>query len=502
MCGIAASFNERDEKVVSGMMSKMSHRGPDGSGLYRIGDTFLGHVRLAILDLKGGTQPLWNEQYELAVTFNGEIYNHAELRKSLENRHQFKSRSDTEVLVHGFEEDGADLLPKLDGMFAIAWAGPQGILVARDPFGIKPLYFGRKGTTWLVGSELKSFPPMDSLTSLPAGHVWTPGTVPWKFSLPFPPEPFLVIPRVSEILKEVRRRLEQAVVKRLMSDVPVGVYLSGGLDSTVVATLMKPHVTQLHSFTAGIQGAPDLEAARSAAKTLGTHHHELIYTEEDVRRALPEVIRALESFDAPLVRSAVPMYFVSKLASQHVKVVLSGEGADELFAGYSYLEQLGGGPRLKKELVAITDLLQNTNLQRADRMSMAHGLEARVPFLDLAFARYVSRIPIELIEPRSGRPGKWLLREAFRELVPSEFLDRKKMKFSEGAGSSNAVQDWASKTISDYEYEKEKEIGPGFSLRSPEELFYYRIWREVMPSHLPHTLVMRTNDRSAAVFGN
>ncbi|MBL8993820.1 MAG: asparagine synthetase B, partial [Spirochaetia bacterium] len=382
-------------------------------------------------------------------------------------------------------------------MFAIIWAGAQGLLVARDTLGIKPLYYGKKGNTWLAASELKAFPPMDEIKMLPAGHAWTPGMKPWRFALPFPPEPFFTSPPLPEILKEIRRRLEQAVVKRLMSDVPVGVYLSGGLDSSVVAAFMRPHVVELHSFATGMKGAPDLEAARAVAKVLGTIHHELVYTPEEVDKALPEVIRFLESFDAPLVRSAVPMFFVSKIAAQHVKVVLSGEGADELFAGYSYLGPFKG-QALKNELAAMMDRLQDTNLQRADRMSMAHGLEARVPFLDLSLVRYVSRIAADLLEPRSDRPEKWLLREACRGLLPSEFLDRKKMKFSEGAGSADVVKNRVADKISASEFEKEKEVAPGIILRSPEELYYYRQWKEVMPPYIPPSLVGRTRDLSAA----
>ena len=208
-----------------------------------------------------------------------------------------------------------------------------------------------------------------------------------------------------------------------------------------------------------------------------------------------------ESFDAPLVRSAIPMYFVSRLAAEHVKVVLSGEGADELFAGYAYLDGLGGGERLKRELAEITVRLQDTNLQRADRVSMAHGLEARVPFLDLNLVRYASRLPPALIEPSSARPEKWLLREACRGLLPPQIEQRKKMKFSEGAGSSEVIAEAVSRLVSRSEFEKDREILPGLVLRSPEELYYYRIWRDAMEPHVSPRLIGRTLDRGAAVKG-
>jgi asparagine synthase (glutamine-hydrolysing) len=498
VCGIVASYGQDDEALVKAMMDRIGHRGPDGRGISRIGDSILGHLRLAIVDVAGGAQPMVNERGDLGVAFNGEIYNQLELRKKLEGRHIFHSRSDTEVLLHLYEEQAEDMLDQLDGMFAIALAGPKGLLLARDSLGIKPLYYGRRGSAFLAASELKAFPPMDELRMLPAGHAMYAGGEPWRFARPFPPLEPLADPPLTEILQEIRRRLDSAVVKRLMGDVPVGVYLSGGLDSSIVAAIMRPHSVNLHSFAAGMEGSADLAAARHVARFLGTEHHELVYTADDVESALPEVIRHLESFDAPLVRSAVPMYFVSRLAAESVKVVLSGEGADELFAGYSYLSGMDDGARLRKELAEITVRLQDTNLQRADRMSMAHGLEARVPFLDLDLVRYVSRLPIGMIEQRKNRPEKWLLREASRGLIPPETLERKKMKFSEGAGSADVISERVKEAISRERFEREKRSLPGLELRSPEELYYYHIWRDVMGSGISPLLVGRTADRSAA----
>ena len=499
MCGIVAVYGKPDASLALDMMGRIKHRGPDGAGVDDIGRTTLGHVRLSILDIAGGHQPMSNERGDLLVAFNGEIYNHLELRSQIEGKHIFKTRSDTEILLHLYEEEGEDMLSKLDGMFAFALAGPHGLLLARDAMGIKPLYYGWRGDQFLAASELKAFPPMDGIKMLPAGHAMLAGGEPWRFAPPYPPERSLFTPSLPEILQEIRRRLEQAVVKRLMGDVPVGVYLSGGLDSSLIAALMRPHTVALHSFTAGIKGAPDLLAAREAAHFLGTEHHELIYTAEDVKAAIPEVIRHIESFDAPLVRSAVPMHFVSKLVAEHVKVVLSGEGADELFAGYAYLADFGGGTSLKRELAEITLRLQDTNLQRADRVSMAHGLEARVPFLDRSLVRYVGRLPAELLEPQGGRPEKWLLREACRGLLPPALLNRKKMKFSEGAGSSEVMAEIVGSLVSPEEFEKKREVEGGVTLRSPEEIHYYHIWREAMGPHISARMVGRTRDIRAAV---
>jgi asparagine synthase (glutamine-hydrolysing) len=498
MCGIVATQGVADEASVRGMMDRIAHRGPDGRGLARVGESVLGHLRLAILDIAGGTQPMSNERGDLWVAFNGEVYNHREFRRSLETRHIFRTRSDTEVLLHLYEEEGEDMLDRLDGMFAIALAGPKGLLLARDTLGIKPLSYGRKGSSFLAASELKAFPPMDELHMLRAGHAMYAGGEPWRFSRPFPPLEPLADARLPEILQEIRRRLEEAVEKRLMSDVPVGVYLSGGLDSSLIAAMMRPYTLDLHSFAAGMEGSADIEAARRVADFLGTKHHELIYTADEVEAALPEVIWHLESFDAPLVRSAVPMYFVSRLAAESVKVALSGEGADELFAGYSYLSGIEGGVDLRRELADITVRLQDTNLQRADRMSMAHGLEARVPFLDLGLVRYISRLPADLIAQRSDRPEKWLLREACRGLVPTEIIERKKMKFSEGAGSAEVISGRVKSYVDQATFEREQAVLPGLTLRSPEELYYYRIWRDVMGPNISPALVGRTKDRSAA----
>lgn len=497
VCGIAVTYNDPKGETLKVMLQKMRHRGPDGEGIMALGRAGVGHVRLAILDVEGGAQPMVNERGDLAVVFNGEIYNHLTLKRSLEDRHLFRSRSDTEVLLHLYEEAGEDMLPFLDGMFAVAFAGTSGLLLARDPLGIKPLYYGRKGEVFYAASELKAFPPVDEIHMMPASHAMGEDGKPRRYAPPFPPRPRIFEPPLDQVLRDLRRLLERAVVKRLMADVPVGVFLSGGLDSSLVAALMRPHVVQLHSFTAGMAGAPDLEAARQVAHHLGTVHHELVYSEKDVEKALPTIIEHLESFDAPLVRSAIPMFFLSRLAASYVKVVLMGEGADELFAGYEYLRKLGGGSRLRKELVDITLRLQDTNLQRGDRMTMAHGLEGRVPFLDLDLVRYVSRLPIELLEPRPNRPEKWLLREACRGILPDSMLYRKKMKFSEGAGSAQVVARWADERISLKEFERERAVGDGVVLRSPEELLTFRLWRERFGSHIPPGIVGRTLDPSA-----
>jgi asparagine synthase (glutamine-hydrolysing) len=500
VCGLVAARGGVDPAVLEGMLDRIRHRGPDGRGAARAGDALLGHVRLAIVDVEGGRQPLRNEAGDLAVALNGEIYNHLALRAPLEGRHRFATRSDTEVLVHLWEEVGEDVLPRLDGMFAVAIAGPRGLLLARDPLGIKPLYWAEEGGVFLAASEMKAFPPVRGIRALPAGHALRAGGGPWRFASPLEVrDPLRDLP-LPEVLATLRRLLGEAVEKRLMGDVPVGVLLSGGLDSSIVAALMRRGGGEVHSFAAGLRGAPDLEAARRVADHLGTVHHEAVYTEEDVRESVPEVVRLLESFDAPLVRSAIPCWFVSRLAARHVKVVLTGEGADELFAGYSYLAAMDPGA-LGREIRAVADRLQDTNLQRTDRMTMAHGIEGRVPFLDLALVRFALRLPPALVAPGPGRPEKWLLREAFADLLPADIVRRPKLKFSEGAGSARVLAGPGGAGIGAEEFAREREPEPGLVLRSPEELLFYREWRRAMGSHVPASLVGRTRDPAAGVEG-
>lgn len=497
MCGIVAALGVPDPTIVREMMTRMHHRGPDGEGVLRVGNAWLGHVRLAIVDPAGGYQPLVNEAGDVGVAFNGEIYNHRNLRAQLLDRHAFSTSCDTEVLVHLYEERREHLVSDLDGMFAFGLATPDGLLLARDPMGIKPLYYGRRGNAFLVASELKAFPEMDELSALPAGHACFAGEAPHRFSLPCAPMPLPGL-TLDQALRGVRKGLDDAVAKRLMGDVPVGVFLSGGLDSSIVAALMRRHVSHLHSFAAGMEGAPDLAAARRMADHLGTEHHEIVYTAEEAVAVLPDVIASLESFDAPLVRSAVPCWFVSRLAARFVKVVLTGEGADELFAGYSYLGRLGGGQALRQELDGILDRLQDTNLQRTDRMTMAHGLEGRVPFLDLDLVRYACSLPVSMLEPRDDRPEKWLLREAFRDLLPDDIANRTKLKFSEGTGSSDVLAAHAARRVPISRFREECEVMPGLVLRSPEELLYWDLWLDAMGPSVSARLVGRTRDRTAA----
>lgn len=480
------------------MIKAMYHRGPDESGILRLGDSTLGHARLSIIDLKSGKQPIQNEIGTLAITFNGEVYNFRELKKELAARHMFTSRTDTEVILHLFEDYREDAFPMLDGMFAMVIAGREGFVAARDPLGIKPLYIGKKEGVVQVASEMKAMPRgTENMYALPAGHFTVDGNKPRRFCSPLDAAPRFHNTPEKEISEGLKTLVERAVMKRLIADVPVGVYLSGGLDSSLVASIMRGSVERLHSFTAGMKDSPDIIKAREVAAYLGTKHYELLYTRQEMKKSLEEVIWHLESFDAPLVRSAIPMYFVSRLAARHVKVILSGEGADELFAGYSYFGKFRG-TKLRREMNKAITALQDTNLQRADRISMAHSLEARVPFLDYRLLRYSLGITEELLEHRQGRKEKQLLRDAFRGYLPEEILNRPKMKFSAGAGSSEELFDEYSAKISDPEFRQNRRLPDKTLLRSKEEYYYYRTFRDLFGEKIPLHLVGRTVDSSAA----
>ena len=361
MCGIAVVHDltdpdstsprwRRTRELGEAMLAELHHRGPDGSGTRQVGPTWLGHTRLAIVDLDGGEQPLRSADGERWVVANGEIYNHVELRERLGG--DLRTSSDSEIVLRVVERLGAGGIHDLRGMYAWAVASRDGGLVlARDPLGVKPLYWARVDGRILAASELRAFPvevrPL--VEEFPPGHHWTAaeGLVPFV-DLRIDPlgveaGPLPAFAGRDRATAAIRETLVTAVGERTMADVPVGVFLSGGLDSSIVAAILAritPAGTPVHSFAAGTAGSSDLAAARIVADHLGLVHHERIYSDEDVIRALPDVVRSIESYEPSLVRSAVPNFLLSELAAQHVKVVLTGEGADELFAGYHHLRDM------------------------------------------------------------------------------------------------------------------------------------------------------------------
>ncbi|MFT4581554.1 MAG: asparagine synthase (glutamine-hydrolyzing) [Gammaproteobacteria bacterium] len=441
MCGIAAVWGKSAPDLAHTIAERMAHRGPDGQGAIQLDkpQLSLAHRRLAIIDPAGGRQPLVAVEDEGAMVANGMIYNDRALRESLDDSH-FITESDSESILQTCLRDGAGAVSRLDGMFAFVMArGGDQLIVARDPVGIKPLYVGRRGETFCFASEIKALLPyVDEVREFPPGHVFDS-----KRGL----RPYYTLPRATDelsnpanALEAIRKTLTRAIEKRLRSDVPLGVFLSGGLDSSIIAAVAVQARPGLKSFSVGLPGSPDLEAARRVAKHLGTDHYEYELSAEEVMRDLPRILYHLESFDRDLVRSAVPCYYVSRLAAQHVKVVLTGEGADELFAGYTYHKSYDDLDALQAELRRSVLTMHDINLQRVDRMTMAHGVEARVPFLDRDMLDLAFRIPAALKLPQDTKVEKWILRKAFEDLLPTEIVWRAKAQFDQGSGIAELLE--------------------------------------------------------------
>ncbi len=435
MCGIAAGSGNVRPDMIQTMLSLQAHRGPDGEGLFVAPDgrAVLGHRRLAIIDVECGRQPLVADGGDAALITNGMIYNFGQVQEALPPA-VAETRSDAESVLRLYRSYASRGIERLDGMFAVVLRdGAEGsLLSARDPVGIKPLYRLQADDHELFASEIKALLPFaGQIEEFPAGHLRDPRTGTMQRYYEVPGE--RIRWRDSKTsARVVRSSLEHAVEKRLQSDVPLGAFLSGGLDSSVIAALARRHCSELHTFSAGVAGSADLEAARHVADHLGTVHHEHVITPADVAEALPRILWHLESFDLDLVRSAVPCWFVSRLAAEHVKVVLTGEGADELFAGYTYMRGIADDRALHGELRRSVASLHNLNLQRVDRMTMAHGLEARVPFLDVEMIETALTVDPAL-KRRDGRE-KWILRKACADLLPSEIVWRKKAQFDQGSG--------------------------------------------------------------------
>lgn len=431
------------------------------------------------------------ENPSFALVCNGEVYNHARLRERLARAHQFQSRSDSEVVLHLYEDLGAGCVHELDGMFAFVVTDGERFIAARDAFGIKPLYVGWKNSSrdlWFA-SEFKALTEhCDGFMALPPGsYLSHSGEVNQWFA----PRWATAIGTNRASPGELSRRLEAAVVKRLMSDVPVGVFLSGGLDSSIIAALAKEHLTPLETFAVGRAGASDLNAARQVASALGTKHHECVYTSQDVAGALESVIYHLESYDPALIRSAVPCYLLARLAAETVKVVLTGEGADELFGGYAHFSAIRDPADFHKECASLLLNLHGMNLQRVDRMSMAHGLEGRVPFLDTEFAAWSMDIDPELKLWGAGALEKRLLRAAFEARLPAEISRRRKQEFGTGSGVEPLLFEYAESRVTDRDLAGAAARFPIDPPASKEEVLYRHVFEGLFPGRWPLANVQR-----------
>jgi asparagine synthase (glutamine-hydrolysing) len=508
MCGIAAQYGEVDSEEGRRMLDRLCHRGPDDEGQVTVGDrAWLGHRRLSIVDVDGGHQPLHTRDGTVQLVGNGEVYNFDRVRRRLRDQ-EMLTRSDNEVALHLFCEQGPEALGELHGMWAFAIAGDDGrFCVARDPVGIKPLYWTpptRHDGGIRFASEMRAFDEewQPYVESFPPGHYWTPETGLQRFAAPVPDEPTEPwaepedpdAPPPAEALVAVRERLIETVERQLMGDVPVGVFLSGGLDSTLVAAIaaraLRREGRQLQTFAVGLEDSPDLLAARHAAAALGTLHRERIYTAEEAVDVLPTVVATIESYDPSLVRSAVANYLLAEMTARHVKVVLTGEGADEIFAGYEYLRDFATDADLHRELVRTIEGLHDLNLQRADRVTMAHGLEARVPFLELDMIDLGIAMPAAWKLAGPGRPEKRLLREAFEGWLPDELLWREKSQFGDGSGAASVLREQLEESVSEAEFEAERfDVEP--PLRSREEMAYHRIFARHLGGVRPEQTIGR-----------
>jgi asparagine synthase (glutamine-hydrolysing) len=505
MCGIIGGYGGMDRETASRMLERVVHRGPDDEGRREVSGNVLGHRRLSIVDVEGGRQPLVTPDGDLYLVGNGEVYNHEEIRATLENG-EMSTRSDNEVALRLISERGPGALSELLGMFAFLIAGKDGsFIAARDSVGIKPLYWAHQDGLVRFASEMSAFDEawQPYVESFPPGYYWTPTGGLVEFAPAVPPkeeleqfegpgEPGAEIP--SEILEKVRDRLIRTVERQMMGDVPVGVFLSGGLDSSLVAAIAarwyEERGEKLKTFAVGLADSPDLLAARAVAEYLGTEHHESVYTAADALEMLPEVVRTIENFDPSLVRSAVPNYILAEFTARHVKVVLTGEGADEIFAGYEYLEDFRTEEELHAELVRTIEGLHDLNLQRADRVTMAHGLEARVPFLELDMISLGLSLPAGWKLAGEGQEEKRLLRLAFEGWLPYDFLWRKKAQFGDGSGAASVLEKRMEESVTEEEFERERhEVEP--PLRTREEVAYYRIFAEDLGEVRPKRTVGR-----------
>ncbi len=506
MCGIAAAYGPQRAGETGRMLGRLAHRGPDDEGEVSVDDAWLGHRRLSIVDVDGGRQPFVNAAGDVWLVGNGEVYNHEQVRATLAPG-QFATRSDNEVALHLLDERGPAALSELEGMFAFLVAGEDGrFIAARDAVGIKPLYWARRGDQVRFASEMAAFAPdwMPYVEAFPPGCHWTPEGGIERFASAVPqtgegaPAARAVYSDASEpteeALAETCRIVAESVRRQMMGDVPVGVFLSGGLDSAIVAAIAARVAHEggerLKTFAVGTRDSADLLAARVVARHLGTEHHERVYTAREAIRALPDVVRSIEHFDPRLVRSAVPNFLLAEMTAEHVKVVLTGEGADELFAGYEYLREFADADSLQRELMRTVHGLHNLNLQRCDRVTMAHGLEARVPFLDRQVIAFAFGLPMAWKLSAPGELEKRMLRRAFTGWLPDEILWRVKAEFGDGSGAADALTTTIEDGVSRSDFERERRaVDP--PLRTREELAYHRIFAEHLPGVRPELTLGR-----------
>jgi asparagine synthase (glutamine-hydrolysing) len=480
----------------------LRHRGPDWSGVHAAGSAVLAHERLSIVDVNTGAQPLLSESGRQSLAVNGEIYNHQDIRDRFAGKYAFRTQSDCEVILPLYLEQGTAFLDELSGMYAFCLYDEDRDfwLMARDPIGIIPLFYGHDAHGQLfVASEMKALMDVcNQVHEFPPGHYWCSGEA----------EPVRWYRRDWEDFEAVRdnvtdrdalqKALEDAVVSHLMTDVPYGVLLSGGLDSSITAALAAKHAAmrvedheetpawwpRLHSFAIGLEGSPDLVAAQRAAEHIGTVHHGFTFTIQEGLDALEEVIYHLETYDVTTIRAATPMFLMArKIRAMGIKMVLSGEGADEIFGGYLYFHKAPHPQAFHEETVRKLSRLHSYDCLRANKAMAAWGVEARVPFLDKEFLDAAMRINPADKMIRDGRIEKQILREAFEHLLPADIAWRQKEQFSDGVGYGwiDAVKDFTNEHVSDAEMARAAGRFPHNPPTSKEAYWF----RSVFELHFP-----------------
>ena len=508
MCGIVGVFElkksaEELRPQALGMSRKQRHRGPDWSGIHLCDRSILVHERLAIVDPQSGGQPLLSPDGKLALAVNGEIYNHRELRNSLKQPYEFQTESDCEVILALYREKGKDFLENLNGIFAFALydSEKEVYLIGRDHMGIIPLYMGwDEFGTFYVASELKSLVGVCAKIQefLPGHYLYSKEGQVLQQWYQREWTDYEKVKENATAISTLREALEAAVHRQLMSDVPYGVLLSGGLDSSIISAVAKKFAAkrvesgdqneawwpQLHSFAVGLKGSPDLAAARKVADHIGTVHHEVNFTIQEGLDALRDVIYHVETYDVTTIRASTPMYLLARvIKSMGVKMVLSGEGSDELFGGYLYFHKAPNPQAFHEETVRKLGKLHLYDCLRANKSLAAWGVEGRVPFLDKEFMDVAMRLNPADKMSGNGKIEKWVLRKAFDAYLPEEIAWRQKEQFSDGVGYGwiDTLKKITSEQVSDEQLANAVFRFPVNTPRSKEEYFYRAIFSELFP---------------------
>ncbi len=508
MCGFVGVFDlSQDIDVLRAQVLRMSkkirHRGPDWSGIYCGNKSILAHERLSIVGIDSGKQPLYSKDNKLVLAVNGEIYNHKEIRNRYPD-YEFLTHSDCEVILALYRDKGADLFEDLNGIFAFALYDVENdlMLIGRDHMGIIPLYMGYDDRgQFYVASELKALEGVcPNIQEFQPGHyLYTKESTEVKswYKREWM-EYDNVKDNVSDI-SELRTALESAVHRQLMSDVPYGVLLSGGLDSSIISAVAKQYAArrveddnkteawwpQLHSFAVGLKDSPDLVAARKVAEYIGTVHHEIHFTVEEALDALSDVIYHIETYDVTTVRASTPMYLLARfIKSMGVKMVLSGEGSDELFGGYLYFHKAPDAKAFHEETVRKLDRLHLYDCLRANKSLSAWGVEGRVPFLDKEFMDVAMRLNPKDKMCGNGKIEKYILRKAFEDYLPESVAWRQKEQFSDGVGYNwiDSLREVAARKVTDRQMEHAAERFPINPPMSKEEYWYRTMFEEHFPS--------------------